>query len=709
MNRDHFQGSRMKALSVGLFILLSCINRASWAKGPEALAEGPPSYLGKQLPETSYAKFTARKLAHARVLWANFDLLREMGVDVPKEGLTAGFEQQIVDAFGYAVPRDFDPPGAFAAQEKTMYADRYGGSGMGNNFGSGRAASVGRVQIKGIGITPLVGAGETFDHGHGGASIEESIREAVWGEINNRELPYGSNRVLAIIDTGTDTVWSDGGKEPRALIVREDPLRPAHFVPVGWGKGPLLDSDAERTKNAIDHLVDAVPADASAATIWEKFESGFKNYVDRVADQYAAAFARSLYHGATSVSNFELGGRYIDYGTQTAQPGFAPIRILEDNDPAGETDEIKAVLIDEFRNGIGARGASAIKELIPNAPAMRREFESRYGERLKAEFLALTGAPPELVEMVMKETGNDAQSSASRLYSEMKKLIEQDARKAINVDTEMPRKLGRHDLREILTRVAKEPNPTAAKLQAALADSIPEQSLRTDFIDAYIAYYGDLLKLAARSGVATSNLATYIREASKIRNRKQVELYRSEMRQNDIRLIDAYKSSGDRDIIWNAINSDIAAGERTYRDAEPFQLVMKETPNLIEGYTLRNVYDARTNQEVMLYRVQIRNGKSYFYGNQIPEGELRKASIRYSSDGWASTREAPAIDHGDFIEFRVIIGPPNPSLTREIDLAMHSSDGRIWWKKERFNVHLKLTPEDFNNPCVLNLQRSWWE
>ncbi len=114
-----------------------------------------PAALGP----TSYVSETARHLARPQLLWANQDYLQEKGfADVEAA------KKNILKHYAIGIPGPGEPADAFTSEETTVFADRYGGTGIGDNWGSGRAAELRELaalleafQIKGIGQTSLVG------------------------------------------------------------------------------------------------------------------------------------------------------------------------------------------------------------------------------------------------------------------------------------------------------------------------------------------------------------------------------------------------------------------------------------------------------------------------------------------------------------------------------------------------------------------------
>ncbi len=173
------------------------------------------------LNEESYVRFKVRRLKNARVGWVNWALLREMGYEVPREGMTPKFEKTLLDAWAYVVPAPEIPSEHFTNVELTHYADRYGGSG-GDAGGSGRAGGEGLYQNKGSGRTPIAGPSpegsllsawswnpftlfknmKTYlsnkHHSHGGATLREGLAEASWAEILHREPRHFVNHSYCV-------------------------------------------------------------------------------------------------------------------------------------------------------------------------------------------------------------------------------------------------------------------------------------------------------------------------------------------------------------------------------------------------------------------------------------------------------------------------------------------------------------------------------
>jgi len=418
-------------------------------------------------------------------LYINFKWLREWckknHVPFPQNGLDEKLKREL-SSLTYQIPRRTDSPHAFTDQEKTVYVDRIGGDGLNNNFGSGRAASNGFVQIKGIGTTPLVSAAADFDHAHGGASVLDSAVEAVYAAVN-AELPYGSNAVIGIFETGTFAPWDESGEEELAAVVRPDPVRLGAFIPRDPHEGDGHSGDEwhwkaekKRIQAYKSFIVDALPQPSSIhdnheKSPREKFNSGTREEARRIGMQTTASYARGNFHATTSASNLLLNGGYLDYGTQTYQPGFARIRYIDE---------------------VASAGPEEVEQLMDILPAL------------------LKTAPKEVKE------GKEGQKLAKNLIK-----IAHGSAADYNVKDHIPTQLTRFDLRAILTELGNVSGMSKAKMLEALAgemDNHSEELSEESFQKNFVQQYEDFIKLCAKKaksdGVTQTSFQTIVREQS---------------------------------------------------------------------------------------------------------------------------------------------------------------------------------------------------
>ena len=537
--------------------------------------------MGRQLPQEAYARFDTYRLKKAKVMWVNFDWLASHGIDFPTEGLTSSFEERVLSAFAYMVPPSRGPPEAGDPdfdlnQHKDFYADRYGGSGMGTNQGSGRAGSAGKVQIKGIGTTPLVSTTQPFDHAHGGASLEEAIREAIWGEINHAELPQGSNRVIAVIDTGTYTEWIDGKRERRALIIREDPLRPAHLI-------ANLSSPDDHARMATVDPLKLLPGPGGLAR-------RFRQYVARLARVYGTAYGRRIFHGGFSPSNVEISGRFLDFGTETLQPGHGSIRILENTPSSTWPDEQYYPLAQELwlslRDRLSMNGAD---DGPPNSDIWRAAYE----KAAMKELILASGFPPQLLDTQKRSLEYKKLQDA---ISAFKSVYDNNVQ---NVDLTMVPEPTNYHLPRIYMMLSELENPDSASLSAALESQMPHHVIREAFVVAYLGLRSKLLTEASNEGVTHTAFSRLVRTRAKRINEPTPDLYRPQMRSDDVRLISEYMNSGDRSRIWNHIDDRVKQGRRSAHahQLQAYQVLISETPEFLQKRYRVRVYDAKTDSE----------------------------------------------------------------------------------------------------------------
>ncbi len=298
----------------------------------------------KTLGENSFEEFNVYRLKNAKVLYHNPELMKDYGIN-PDSLSAKELNEKILESFAWmseSVDEKFR-----TTESRLAYAYYYGGEGMGMHKGSARAGIVGDVQIKGIGLTPMHNDSH-HAHKEGYAGLHESIKEVIWGEFLSRTLPYGANRVVALIETGITTM----GGEPAVLIIREDPLRAGHFV----RRTVMSDEkDKERVKQNLKKLSNVLPSrDASQSELSKHLPSDASSklqahvasvdeWLYRLTRQLAKVHLQRIYHGATSESNININGQYIDYGTSSTNSGFGRIQFLPHVEPFGLYGEIDRV------------------------------------------------------------------------------------------------------------------------------------------------------------------------------------------------------------------------------------------------------------------------------------------------------------------------------------------------------------------------------
>ncbi len=294
------------------------MSAAAWRPHPRStpLAKEPTALSA--LPEESFVPFVCHQLVKPQLVYV------DAGQVEP---------EAVLREHAFVVRTETTAPAVHDAS-KVFWGERYGGEGLTKNGGGVRCGLAGGLQVKGIGANPLAGDGTSFWYSHGGCSLEEALVELVWGEVFSRILPHGAVRAPAIVDTGLSCfVKGKGGEKvaaPRALLLREAALRPAHFERAYAYKPSaqartLWVHDTVRSAAAIERLPECLPSlrglDAEVCSRLsrpERLNFGLQELALRFAEQLAATRAKRFMHGALTASNICLDGRFIDFGTASA-------------------------------------------------------------------------------------------------------------------------------------------------------------------------------------------------------------------------------------------------------------------------------------------------------------------------------------------------------------------------------------------------------
>ena len=506
-------------------------------------ASGVPLHFGREIPKSQYLKVSTKRLANAKVLWINNHFLAERGYLKQSEVHSTKLNESILDAWAWVVPAKDDAPQTFRNEEKNFYATRYGGGGLGVNQGDGRAAAAGAFQIKGIGRTPLVKE-DGDNHANGKVSLEEAMREAFWGEINNAELPFGANRVVAIIDRGTSTTQANGVVARDVLVVREDSVRPAHFMSL-----PVSIDENSGDVQYKDLSANTLKAAQKALPGQHDLEAGLREYVRRIATQYATAFAKQLYHGATSQSNIEISGRFLDYGTETAQPGHGKIKVIDHNDEAGDNTEIKTMLIDEFAGDLLEK-ATDTKQSRTILRSLNTLYDHTYETVLRREFLARLVIPEPVLSSLEKT------SEGQQLGAALAEVATKGAKSYVGKYS-IPEKVTIYDFSKIATLLADHRYQNQNEVLNALHEVIADQVASKRIAALSFAAQEKSLGIAVGLGFDESSYFSKIKTRASRLNQSRPSAYRWLAMKHNYEVIDQYTRSNDPLIIQRDIDASI--------------------------------------------------------------------------------------------------------------------------------------------------------
>lgn len=258
------------------------------------------------------------------VVWYNDELLISLGFVVSPRGcLTQQLSDQIIDAFSLHIPSHTHK------NQKTirLFADRYGGRGLGPCRGSARGAfhPGGDLFLKGIGHTPLfTNNPNDIYHSHGGLHMWHGLYIAVLKEVCVNLFSRPPARIAALIDQGDDTVYPSGEVLPRVVAVRSgNQLRPAHLLP----RRRIGDRSQSATfiamTKATGQLVIAPGKRGGRAR--PDLSATMLQVIDDHA-RTASEHARwRLYHGSICPSNMQIDGGLLDLAQARTNPRSPPL------------------------------------------------------------------------------------------------------------------------------------------------------------------------------------------------------------------------------------------------------------------------------------------------------------------------------------------------------------------------------------------------
>lgn len=389
------------------------------ALGVDAARKEGPAGLGHSrildvLGADRFASVSAVQV-DGKVAWFNFALARELGFPVEGDRMTPELHQKILETLAFrALAPGEDPQGKKVVE---LFADRYGGSGIGNNEGAGRAAFLpwGNLNIKGVGRTPLakITEAQDFHHAHGGAPMREGLIEAAWGEVGSNLFSRGSSRILAIIDTGDFTQWQDGSKEKRALIIRAShQLRPAHVLQGMDGGGAFSERVFVSMARELGALVEVRgpkgPVPDLAATM--------KKLIAQHAKTQAEQMRWRIVHGALATGNMQMDGAQLDLATMSTQPRTSNIKTLgHGGSYFDEVDWRAAQLSRMYRAVQSSLGFDAKR--APHV-AVAEEMKAAYRAELDLQMLDAAGLKPAMAALL----ATDAPAACSKLTAAIESL-----------------------------------------------------------------------------------------------------------------------------------------------------------------------------------------------------------------------------------------------------------------------------------------------
>lgn len=316
-----------------------------------------------------------------------------------------------------------DGADAQCAQGRVGWLEMYGGAGVGANAGGVRCANVDGWQLKGVGASILAGRTTDHWHRHGAMSVQDAVKEAVWGELFEAASPGSAVRCGAVFDLGLRFATEIGeaktpSSAPQAVLCRQIPVRIAHFLRSSFiDAGDVLAArDVSRMQSGIPRLADWLRAQAPVQPGEPLAKDGLESLIPALVavygatiDQLAVLRTKRLIHGSLIPSNLSLDGRLLDFTTATAVSTLQPFLVspggyASDHQQLQALDSLEDLVF--YLAKFDPRLNHPRTRCVEVGEEIRRQLIARHVHSLKRAHARLTGfsavelaaLPPALVE-----------------------------------------------------------------------------------------------------------------------------------------------------------------------------------------------------------------------------------------------------------------------------------------------------------------------
>ncbi|WP_158972645.1 hypothetical protein [Paraglaciecola sp. L3A3] len=220
-------------------------------------------------------------------------------------------DNEFVDNYSWVVKNSFFTDGSRKQSDitQTVFAERYGGFGIGINGGGARVVNINDAQVKGVGANALAGEGALRSHSYGGLDIQGAVKEIIYSRLLSKISPVGVQAISGLIFLDHTSALHNDNAAPSVLMVREPITRPGHFLPcINFRLKPeyqtLVRSDYSRVLGIYKGI--------GKQALLSDFYALIQNFLDKCADQLSFFRIARLSHNALSPSNISLDGRVLD-------------------------------------------------------------------------------------------------------------------------------------------------------------------------------------------------------------------------------------------------------------------------------------------------------------------------------------------------------------------------------------------------------------
>ncbi|MBE8716322.1 hypothetical protein [Cellvibrio polysaccharolyticus] len=239
------------------------------------------------------------KVSGTHLLWRN----RSTNGDVS--------DDEFVDNYSWVVKGSTfsDTLNSYPNSTRMMFAERYGGFGVGTNGGGARVVNINNAQIKGVGANALAGDGALKSHSYGGLDIQGAVKEVIYSRLLNKISPIGVQNIHGLIFLDETSALHNNSNAPSVLMVRESIARPSHFLPCMYFRlkpehRALMRSDYSRIFSIYKNIREN--------NLLSEFYSMIQNFLERCADQLSFFRMARFSHNALTPSNISMDGRVLD-------------------------------------------------------------------------------------------------------------------------------------------------------------------------------------------------------------------------------------------------------------------------------------------------------------------------------------------------------------------------------------------------------------
>ncbi len=341
----------------------------------------------------------------------------------------------------------------------------------------------------------------------------------------------------------------------------------------------------------------------------------------------------------------------MDLGDHTSNPGYTKIYRVDwqDKTPFGEIKDFIDMLV-SFQKSLAKTLPSDLLLALPSSGEITKVFTRTFVEARAEEMVLLTGVPKEILSGLQ---------DSPRLQALGKALVE--IARAGNTETVYMdhagwENKGTYDVGVILSRLAANPRAALSAEDSTLGELMSNNvTLRSKFLKAYAAFMKEVHGQARQMGVTDHALETFMSEAVKIRNASRPELVRGDRRWHELwdttnKAIDEKNPS----IAYKYIEDQSARAIFNFKDAAPFQLVLKEEKDSLRGVSKRRVYDALRDQSSTVVRVEVAGGMVNFGGREAPFKKTDSLALdlrAHPNVSGSSVVVAAGRESGDWVEF----------------------------------------------------------